>query len=116
MTIKLVLLKSGEEVITNLEEMVVQERTVGYFFNDPCDVKLFKYPSDDKSKNPYRIQLTQWMPLSEERKIPMVADWVVTITTPVKQLLDTYTSTLETTNEQLETIGDDEQSDVSDSD
>ena len=42
MTVKVVLLKSGEDVIADVEEMIVGEpaRVVGYFFNYPCSVKL----------------------------------------------------------------------------
>jgi len=42
MTVKVVLLKSGEDIIADVEEMIVGEpaRVVGYFFNYPCSVKL----------------------------------------------------------------------------
>ena len=40
MTVKVVLLKSGEDVIADVEEMVVGEKVVGYFFNYPLSVKL----------------------------------------------------------------------------
>ena len=40
MTVKLSLLKSGEDVIADIEEMILDERVVGYFFCDPCVVKL----------------------------------------------------------------------------
>ena len=40
MTVKLSLLKSGEDVIADIEEMILDEKVVGYFFNDPCIVKL----------------------------------------------------------------------------
>ncbi len=44
MTAKLILLKSGEDIIADVTEMVVGEeeerRVVGYFFDKPCIVKL----------------------------------------------------------------------------
>ncbi len=47
MTIKLLLLKSGEDIIADTTEMTVGEdedrRVVGYFLNKPCVVKM-RYP------------------------------------------------------------------------
>ena len=45
MTIKLMLFKSGEDLIADVAEMVVGEdeeskRTVGYFLTKPCIVKM----------------------------------------------------------------------------
>ena len=44
MTIKLCLLKSGEDIITDLTEMPTEEgpqgRVIGYFFEKPCVVQM----------------------------------------------------------------------------
>ncbi len=40
MTIKLLILKSGEDLIADVQEMVVKENVVGYFLNKPCVVKM----------------------------------------------------------------------------
>ena len=42
MTIKLLLLKSGEDVIADVTEMTAGEKTrvVGYFLNKPCVVRM----------------------------------------------------------------------------
>ena len=44
MTIKLCLLKSGEDIITDITEMRTSDepdsRVVGYFFDKPCVVKM----------------------------------------------------------------------------
>ena len=44
MSIKLVLLKSGEDIITDITEMRTEEgadgRVVGYFMDKPCVVKM----------------------------------------------------------------------------
>ena len=37
MTIKLALLKSGEEVISDMDEMITDKQAVvGYYFTNPC--------------------------------------------------------------------------------
>ena len=44
MSIKLLLLKSGEDLIADVTEMAVGEdenkRVVGYFLNKPCTIKM----------------------------------------------------------------------------
>ena len=96
MTVKLALLKSGEDVISNIHEMVVGEenssddpkRVVGYFFENPCVVKLLA--SESELKTPCKLQLTPWMPLTNEKKIPVAPDWVITIVEPMPQLKKMY--------------------------
>ena len=44
MTVKLILLKSGEDIIADVTEMIVGEnedkKVIGYFFDKACIVKL----------------------------------------------------------------------------
>ena len=49
MTVKLVLLKSGEDVVADVAEMVVGEAqaVVGYFLKNPCTAKVYKRDSGD---------------------------------------------------------------------
>ncbi len=96
MSTKLLLLKSGEDVIAEVKEMCVGDEEkptiVGYFLRYPCRVKLVANETDhdgDK-KVPFRMQLTPWMPLSKTELIPIVADWVVTATEPIDELLEAY--------------------------
>ena len=98
MTIKLLLLKSGEDIITDVSEMVVGEeeerRVVGYFFDIPCVVKM-RDPREDKpdgntKKTGFAVTLFPWMPLSKEDRIPVAADWVITMVEPVYKLKEMY--------------------------
>jgi len=102
MTVKLVLLKSGEDIIADVQEMVIgteeSKKVIGYFFDKPCIVKM-RDPSifseeeseekDDK-KAAYQVALFPWMPLTKDDKIPVAADWVVTITEPIDKLKEMY--------------------------
>ena len=90
MTVKLSLLKSGEDVIADIEEMILDEKVVGYFFNDPCVVKLLAKDAGNAGKTPCQLQLTPWMPLTNDEKIPVAADWVITIVEPMPQLKKMY--------------------------
>ena len=102
MTIKLMLLKSGEDIIADVSEMTVGEdeerRVVGYFLNKPCVVKM-RYPEllTEQSEGPrkqagYEVSLFPWMPLAVEETIPIVADWIITMVDPVIKLKEMYTT------------------------
>jgi len=100
MTIKLMLLKSGEDIIAETTEMSVGEgeerRVVGYYLNKPCIVKM-RYPEmlteqsqGNNKKAGYEVSLFPWLPLAVEETIPVVADWVVTMVEPVIKLKEMY--------------------------
>jgi hypothetical protein len=91
MAIKLIKLKSGEDIITNIEEMVIEDKTVGYFLTKPCSIKLKEYNDESGERKGYKIQLFTWVPLSKDEVIPIPLDWTITIVTPVEELLEMYT-------------------------
>ena len=101
MTIKLALLKSGEEVISDIDEMVTDKQmVVGYYFANPCRAILttpeIEVEEDQSSdKKPVSIKLLPWFPLANQEKIPVVADWVISIVEPQPKLKDLYTKACE---------------------
>ena len=87
MTIKILLLKSGEDVIADVKEMVSPDKKViGYFLKKPCIVKLI--PKNKKGET--SISMYPWMPLAKEKDIPLPTDWVVTIVTPIEKVEQMY--------------------------
>ena len=98
MTIKLILLKSGEDVIADVTEMVVGEeeerRVIGYYLEKPCIVKMqnpqLQKEEGAKKQSGFQVSLFPWMPLSKDQKIPVTADWVITIVEPVTKLTEMY--------------------------
>ena len=101
MAIKLALLKSGEEVISDITEMVTEKQVVvGYYFANPCRAILTTPEiqvdeSQELDKKPVSIKLLPWLPLADEEKIPVVADWVISIVEPQSKLKDLYTKACE---------------------
>jgi|LauGreDrversion4_2_1035121.scaffolds.fasta_scaffold04078_11 hypothetical protein len=95
MTVKLALLKSGEDIIADIKEMVVGDeenpKVVGYFFNKPCAVRMRNpqeiLESDEKS---FQVALFPWIPISKDSTIPVPSDWVVTIVEPIDKLTEMY--------------------------
>ena len=91
MTVKILLLKSGEDVIADVKEMVSpDEKVIGYFLSKPCVVKLIPKDSEDESKKETAIRMYPWMPLAKEKDIPLPTDWVVTIVTPLEKVEQMY--------------------------
>ena len=110
MTIKLLLLKSGEDVIADIQEMILDEKVVGYFFVNPCVVKVLAKDGGTTGKTPCQLQLTPWMPLTNDEKIPVAPDWVITLVEPMPQLKQMYEEGV------LKDGGQDNQSDSTDDD
>jgi len=116
MTIKVLVLKSGEDVIADVQEMMSSENQVmGYFLTKPCVVKLqAKETNTDVS-----VRMHPWMPLAREKMIPLTTDWVVTMVTPVESIQEMYEKQVladgkeQTTNQ---TTSSDEQSEDSNTD
>ena len=125
MTIKLALLKSGEEVISDMTEMTTgpegSAQVVGYFFKHPCRATLTTPdlqvdPDQEAGRQPVSIKLLPWLPLSKDENIPVVADWVISIVEPQDKLLEMYTKALKTYEERKsKDSGSDESAEDSDS-
>ena len=118
MTVKLVILKSGEDIVADIKEMVVGEgddrRVVGYVLTKPCGVSLnSKALKVDDEEDRYQVKLFPWCPLSKNTKIPITADWVVTIVDPVDKVKQMYET--EVLKNGSESSSSDEQSDSSES-
>ena len=104
MSVKLVMLKSGEDIITDVKELKSEEGIVGYYFHNPLIVQI-SHPekptvlNEDSSSREYEskisVQFYPWIPLSEESRIPCSADWVVTIVEPVKNIKKLYQERLD---------------------
>ena len=123
MTVKLVLLKSGEDIVADVSEMVVGDekdkenppRVIGYYLNRPCVVRmqdarnLPELQKGNEQKQGYSVSLFPWMPLSKEDKIPIPADWMITMVEPVTKLAQMY-------DEDIVKNGKDNQSDSTDDD
>ena len=115
MTIKFIVLKSGEQLISDIKEMAVGEeddqKVVGYFLHRPCIVKM-KNPGvidqeKGKTKAGFEVTLIPWLSLTRDEVIPIPSDWLVTLVEPVPQLTQMYT-------EDVLNYGQDNQSDSAD--
>ena len=103
MSIKLVMLKSGEDIIADVKEIKSNEDVIGYYFDFPLVVKMYQpeeptlLTEDGSNKafsSKFHVRFFPWIPLSEDKEIPCSADWVITMVEPVKKLKLQYQESL----------------------
>ena len=100
MTVKLLVLRSGEDIVADVQEMVVNEKVVGYYLDCPHRAKLITEKSKDGTTTyRSRVQLLPWIPLSKDRNIPVVADWIVSMVEPIENIKELFEDRLEKINE-----------------
>ena len=93
MTVKILLLKSGEDVVADVKEMVSpDDKVIGYFLTKPCVIKLIPktIETEEGETKETSISMYPWMPLAKEKDIPLPTDWVVTMVTPIEKVETMY--------------------------
>ena len=93
MSIKLALLKSGEEVIADIAEFRNSEdELVSYLFKKPYCVKIktSQVLVENESRPKHQLAYYKWMSLSKDNDIIVNKDWVVCITDPLNSVKQNY--------------------------
>ena len=119
MSIKIVLLRSGEQIISDVHEVLDEyDKSVGYSLTRPCTIHMKRLSSEDLiiSGEPtsFDISLYPWVPLSTNESIVVPIDYPVGFADPVEQLVEMYNvKVLDVLKEKKndQTITADEQSD-----
>ena len=94
MSIKLALLKSGEEVIADISEFRQEETDilVSYLFKKPYCIKIktSQVLVEGESRSKHELAYYKWMTLSKDNDIIVNKDWVVCITEPLDSVKKNY--------------------------
>ena len=93
MSIKLALLKSGEEVIADIAEFRHSEdELVSYLFKKPYCVKIktSQVLVEQETRPKHELAYYKWMSLSKDDDIIVNRDWVVCISEPLDTVKKTY--------------------------
>ena len=93
MSIKLALLKSGEEVIADIAEFRNSEdELVSYLFKKPYCVKIktSQVLVEKESRPKHQLAYYKWMSLSKDDDIIVNRDWVVCISEPLDTVKKNY--------------------------
>jgi hypothetical protein len=125
MTVKLAILKSGENIISDIKEGFFEEKLVCYLLEKPCSIVINgsyrvvgEEEDEEETKNRVSISLKTWPSLSDQTVVEIVPDWIVTLVEPNEQLKKMYEEQVLGTeqNEINENVGITERSDSDQSD
>jgi len=86
MAIKLLILKSYEDVIAEVTEMFSGSVVVGYVLNNPYLLRL----EDKNQELPTRVSFYPYAPLSKDKSVHIPCDWVVSILEPLDEIKTSY--------------------------
>ena len=113
MTIKVVKLKSGEDIIADVQEVQDKETKArqAFIFTHAYRVNIEKelVPDVDARNQLYngRILLERWQPLTIDEEIAVNPDWVVSIVEPILAVLEAYGQTMKPQEEGKAVFGTD---------
>ena len=90
MAIKLAVLKSGEDIIADVSDLLMDKRVVGYTFKNPATVRFLDPESIYFPDRDIDIVFAPWIPLTSQKEIPVAPDWIITLVDPLPQVIDKY--------------------------
>ena len=93
MSIQLVLLKSGEEVIADVKELRDEkDELISYVFKDPYRIKIktAQVLVEGKNTPKHEAVFYKWMSFSKDSDIIVNKDWIVCITDPIDTIKTSY--------------------------
>jgi hypothetical protein len=98
MSIKLAILKSGEQVIADIKEYVDEtQRVVSLLFSNPYIVR-FLTPEllveglieNEESTVSHKVSFSPWIVISEDTSMIVPVDWIVTVVEPIGWVKKSY--------------------------
>lgn len=106
MAVKLALLKSGEQVIADIKELVNDDgKVVTLVFTNPYVVQfltaelLYEEISSEIEEINHRVSFSPWLPLSVDKNIAVPTDWIVTIVESNEWIKSSYEQKMNSTTE-----------------
>ena len=95
MSVKLVVLKTGESIITDIKEGIVDDKLVCYVLEKPCKILVngtysFNENEETPSKNKVSISLQSWPIFSIDDVLEISPDVIITVVNPNSQLEEMY--------------------------
>jgi len=105
MSIKLILLKSGETLISDAKELISDDKVCGYLLTNPHKIEtrktLLLMEEHENPKGDLEISLSPWIILTSDEQIPVPPDWIVTIVEPIENIKQMYEEKVNGQNNQV---------------
>ena len=97
MSIKIVIFNNGDQVISDVKEVIVEEEFKAYqlihpqkvFLREYNDAQLLVENTDAKGES-VEMVLSAWVPLSKEKQFYVATNSVVSVTEPIEDLVKIY--------------------------
>jgi hypothetical protein len=98
MSIKLAILKSGEQVIADIKEYVDDtQRVISLLFSNPYIVRFLTpellmegVVETAETTVSHKVSFSPWIVMSEDKSMTVPVDWVVTIVEPIDWVKKSY--------------------------
>ena len=95
MSVKIALLKSGESLISDIKELVSDDKVCGYLFKKPylifySENQVYLSESETQDKNQVNVSFKPWISFTDDEEIPVGTDWLVTVVSPVQEIEKLY--------------------------
>ena len=95
MSIKLLYLKSGEQIISDVKELIRKDsnKVYGYVLHKPHEIvasKAVVLTEDANDDRKVEVTLSPWILLTEDKSMTIPQDWIITIVNPIKSILEMY--------------------------
>ena len=102
MSIKILLLKSNEEIITEAQEIANPDSTtaIGYHLHKPFRLEIVSDEGElifNREKG-YQLSWFPWAPLSKDKDFFLPADHVITAYDPLDSIMDQYIQAIKEEN------------------
>lgn len=107
MSVRIVRLQNGEDVIADVKEALNDETLVGLLLTDPYQVYIqsdrVMVETDSPQKiNDVQVQFLPWAPLSEKNEFLLRLEQLVTLYNPHPEILERYNQIIGVTNNDSE--------------
>lgn len=93
MAIKLLVLKSGEKVISEAKEIIQEDMLCGYMLENPQKILIentILLSEQNQNDTKIQVSLTPWILLSNDNNVVITPDWVVTMVEPLESIKTLY--------------------------
>ena len=95
MSIKLLYLKSGEQVISDVKELIRKDsdKVYGYVLHKPHEIvasKAVVLTEDADDDRKVEVTLSPWILLTEDKSMTVPQDWIITIVNPIESIVKMY--------------------------
>lgn len=86
MSVKLLILKSYEDVIADVKEMMSGDKVIGYLLSSPFVTRV----NEGDPEQGVSVTYYPYVPLSKQKEIPIPCDWVVSMVEPLDEVKESY--------------------------